>query len=288
MTHYTIKTYKTSEFPLDVPVNSYLIEELRVLIDTGTAPPDPDLYDYVYITHWHWDHVMGLSRMQGKRVCMPSRTIELFKTQAYSDRFLTVLRAGGVQLTPYEREFIKIMEKKYKGVVEAFHHNTILPLDECPHLKSGEIRVLECPGHSLDHVCYLIGSNIFVGDTLLPRTRSTIIHFREHRETIIRMFSTEWRTLYPGHGEPLTREDAGSIAVDYTVRRCTRPYRILQALSKRPMNLRELLREVYGLEPGLASFVALRTMIGYLNELESEGIISVNRTSSPWLVTLRK
>jgi len=282
-----VQTYRALEFPLDTPVNSYLIPSLGILIDAGINPPKSG-YEYVYMTHWHWDHVLGISRMRSKTLCMPRKTLEILENRSYADRFALILKAGGIKLSTMENIFIQEMDRRYKTVIESLSLNNVLPVDECPHVVEGTVRLLECPGHSVDHVCYIIGDSAFVGDTLLPGARSTIIDFQAHRTSIIALLAEEWRTLYPGHGDPVGRRDAGELSKRYVVERCRRVYSILSALANMggEAGLDDLLRKVYNVEPSLRSFVALRTLVGYLAELERAGFVHVDRTESPWRVRL--
>ncbi|MCE4628135.1 MAG: MBL fold metallo-hydrolase [Desulfurococcales archaeon] len=278
---------KGLELPLNEPVNSYVIHDLQIMVDAGIDPPD-DGYEYVYITHWHWDHVMGISKMRGKTICMGPTTYDVLSNKKFAERFYTVLRAGGARLSEGERAFISEMESRYKKALEGLKHNNVYVLDECPHVETGEVKVLECPGHSIDHVCYIIGDYIFTGDTILPSKRTTIIDFRAHRESVVRVLARDWHMMYPGHGDPLNRYAAEEVAEAYVVGRCSRAYRILRELahSGGELGLDQLLKAIYGVEPSLASFVAVRTLIGYIKELEDEGVVSVDRSVSPWKVRL--
>ena len=282
-----VTVIKALEMPLDEPVNSYVIRDLGIMVDAGIDPPD-DGYDYVYITHWHWDHVMGIYKLKGKTICMGPTTYDILQNRKFAERFNTVLRAGGIQLSDVERAFISEMESRYKKALEGLKHNHVYTLDECPHVETGEVTPLECPGHSIDHVCYFIGDYVFTGDTILPSKRTTIIDFRAHRESVISVLARDWRIMYPGHGDLLNRYAAEEVARAYVVNRCSRAYRVLGELARSggELGIDELLRSIYGVEPSLASFVALRTLIGYIKELEDEGIVSVDRSASPWKVKL--
>ena len=256
------------------------------MIDAGIRPPKSG-YEYIYITHWHWDHVLGLASLENKTVCMHRSTIDILEKKRYGDRILEILRAGGVELNDFNKNIIKLMEEKYDKLVEGLSKNYVIPLEECPHSRAGIIAYLECPGHSIDHVCYIINDFIFVGDTLLPSRRTTIINFKKHRESIVKILGYEWKTLYPGHGDPLTRKQTTKIAKKYLIDRCNRLYRVLHYLTLRQnATVADLVQEVYGRRSDLTSFILIRTLIGYLTELEEAGFIRINKSVSPWRVEL--
>ena len=278
--------FESIAFPLTEPVNSYFIPDLNLLIDAGIEYPRVEART-IYITHWHWDHVLGLvGAPEDIVVCMSRATLDVLKTRRYEERVRSVLEAGGVKLGELEKVFLEEMRRRYERVVDALGRLDVRILDEdCPLRE--HVGVLDCPGHSVDHVCYIIGGYAFVGDTILPGSRSTIIDFRSHRESIMRlMLRNDWRVLMPGHGPSLRREEIFNIINNYVNSRCSRVFRVLAEIARGANDIGTLLRRVYGLEPSLASFVAIRTIIGYLAELEAEGIVRVDKSVSPWRVWL--
>lgn len=276
--------HRSTAFPLDTPVNSYYIPKYSLVIDAGIEWPGVPA-SHVYVTHWHWDHVLGLSGAPGNTVvCISNSTIRIIETRSYEERVRAVLQAAGVRLSPLEERFLEVMRERYELIRDALQRLDTMSLEECPHIRSGELKFYECPGHSIDHVCFQAGDAVFVGDTLLPGTRTTVIDFLAHRKSVTRILSLPWSILYPGHGSPLERSEILETATDYLVRRCGRAYRIISAVHSGARDVASLLRIVYGVEPGLQSFVAIRTLIGYLSELEEEGVLRIHREYSPWRV----
>jgi ribonuclease/clavin/mitogillin len=282
-----VLSYKSILPPLDTPVNSYYLPELKIAIDAGIEPPEGN-YEYVYITHWHWDHTLGISHMDRKKICIGRETLKILENKEYEKRPLRVLIAGGIKIGDLERVFLETMREKYSLIREALGKHDIIELDECPHIKKGTIKYFQCPGHSVDHVCYSVGDSVFVGDTLLAKTRTTIIDFEKHKSSLIGILAEEWKTLYPGHGDPIDRDAAGSLVREYIVWRCKRVYRLLYEIARGTNRMDTLAEKVYGVKPNLAAFVVIRTMIGYLESLERNEIIEVDRSTSPWTVRLKE
>ena len=288
MVELTIVKKSRQEFPLDQPVNSYFIQEMDTVIDAGIEPAKRDA-EYYLITHWHWDHTMGLTSLRDRKICMPRTTLEIIENGLFEDRFRRILEAGGVRISELERTFILEMGKRYRRVRDSLPLNDVLTLDECPLVSKGVVRSIECKGHSVDHVCYIIGRHVFTGDTLIPGKRTTIIDFREHRRTLLRLLSEPgWRVLHPGHGDDMNREKAVLVAEHHSIGRCDRVYRILSKIPRGEwITLDSLMATVYGVRPSLRTFVALRTLTGYIKELEDLEIIEVDRMTSPWRLRLK-
>ena len=284
----TVLKISQQEFPLDQPVNSYFINEINIVIDTGIRPPRLDA-DYYLVTHWHWDHTMGLTHLKNRRICMPKTTLEILERGHFERRFKQILHAGGVRISEIEKLFIAEMNRRYNMIMEALQLNEVLTVDECPLISKGPVKVIDCPGHSIDHACYIIGNLVFTGDTLIPGRRTTIIDFKEHRRTLLRLLSIpNWRILHPGHGDSMDREKALRTVEEHTVDRCNRVYRILSRMPRGEwITLDIIMEQIYGVKPSLRAFVALRTLTGYIKELEETGIIVVDRGSSPWRVRIR-
>ncbi|MCE4624751.1 MAG: MBL fold metallo-hydrolase [Desulfurococcales archaeon] len=276
------------EFPLDQPVNSYYIGEIDTVIDAGIEPAKEDA-EYYLITHWHWDHSMGLTSLRDRKICMPRPTLEIIEHGLFEDRFRRILEAGGVRISELERAFISEMGRRYKRVRDSLLLNDVLTLEECPLISKGIVRSMQCPGHSVDHVCFIIGGHVFTGDTLIPGKRTTIVDFREHRRTLLRLLSEpSWRVLHPGHGDDMSREEALLVAEHHSIERCDRVYRILSKIPRGEwVALDNVMATVYGVRPSLRAFVALRTLTGYIKELEDLGIIEVDRTISPWRLRIK-
>ncbi len=286
-----VRQYENIEFPLTDPAAFYKVEleKYRVLIDAG-AREELSLDfkpDYVLVTHWHWDHIMGLRSLSGVPVCMGKKTYEILVKEAYVDRFKQVLIAGGLDVSDPNVEMITVVfNERYRRVRDSLLDRNKIYLDfECPLIQENLVQLIDCPGHSVDHVCYLIEDSIFTGDTVLEKTRPTIIDFLDHRKTMIKILSAEWKTLYPGHGKPIKRDRIYGIIEKLTIERCPRIYDIFAlVVRKGEVTLDELMRYVYGIGPSIEMFVPLRTLIGYLAELEKFGKVKVDRGSSPWKV----
>ena len=74
------------------------------------------------------------------------------------------------------------------------------------------IRVIHTPGHTSGSACFLLGRNLFSGDTLLPkgpgRTDLPGGNKLELKESLLKLHVLPSDCLvYPGHGKPFTLEE---------------------------------------------------------------------------------
>ncbi len=285
-----VKPYKTLEFPLSDPSILYMVKvkDKRILVDAGakSRPPIEEEPDYTLITHWHWDHIMGIVSLTRSPICMSSETFSILSEGRYTERFRNVLRAGGIRLDEPSVKMVEAMfSERYDKVAEALERARVYLDNECPLVREGIVDIVPCRGHSIDHVCYVLGDSIFTGDTVLEPGRPTIIDFEAHRDSILKILSVGWRTLYPGHGRPLDRDTVYRVARELVVSRCRRVYDIIKVVAERgEISLDDLMREIYGFAPSIQMFVPLRTLVGYLVELEKTKMIIVDRDASPWII----
>jgi glyoxylase-like metal-dependent hydrolase (beta-lactamase superfamily II) len=73
--------------------------------------------------------------------------------------------------------------------------------------------LLHTPGHSEDSVCVYVPEDgvLFSGDTLYRITDHLGAYPRAYLATLERLAALELRTLYPGHGQPVTQDASGFI-----------------------------------------------------------------------------
>lgn len=148
--------------PLSVcDTNSYIVASDKgncVLID---APADADYIleqiemfgltlKKIFLTHGHFDHVGAVAELVDKTGCeVYIHELDLPKLTDDNGLLLNFFRISGA--------------RKYDGAIP-FSEDDILTLDEL------EFDVLHTPGHTSGSVCFIIGTDMFSGDTLFARS----------------------------------------------------------------------------------------------------------------------
>lgn len=178
--------------------NNYLLidenSKEAVLIDCTQESEDIDnalkengaILKYILLTHGHFDHILGVNDFKKK---YPDCKILVHE----SDQILIDT------MKEFARNFIqeKLEIQKVDGYVK---DNEILKFGD------NEIKVIHTPGHTQGCVCYLIGDEIFSGDTLfyesVGRTDLPGGNFNQIKSSIQEKLFTldENIKVYPGHG----------------------------------------------------------------------------------------
>lgn len=189
-----IKTFR--EPPIDN--NNYLVidEESKeaVLIDCSANDPEIKnavseagvILKYILLTHGHFDHVAGIRPETSAKIVMNEKDLPILK-----------------QANQYLPMF---------GIPEITIPNIDIFIKEGDILKIGstEIKVLHTPGHTQGGVCYLIGDNLFSGDTVFREAVGRCDLEGGDFDQIVESIETKIFTLpedikiYPGHGQSTT------------------------------------------------------------------------------------
>jgi glyoxylase-like metal-dependent hydrolase (beta-lactamase superfamily II) len=150
---------------------------------------------------------------------------------------------------------------------------------EPAHPRDGEtiagLTAIATPGHSADHLCFVIEDACFTGDLILGEG-STIVGPREmggsladYMRSLERLRSLDLRVLYPGHG-PEVRDPRAKID-EYMEHRMMRERRLAAALDRGVLSRAALLAEVWDDVPEELRGAAAIAMQAHLEKLDDEG-----------------
>lgn len=191
-----IKTF--IEPPIDN--NNYLIIDEQTkeaaLIDCSAVDNDINTtlneygatLKYILLTHGHFDHIAGIRNNPDIKVFMHKNDLEwLKKVNQYLPMFgMPEITVPQVDVFVQDGDVIK--------------------------LGNLEIKVLHTPGHTQGGVCYLVGGNLFSGDTIFRESVGRCDleggDFNQIVESIEnKIFTLPPNTLiYPGHGKTTSVE----------------------------------------------------------------------------------
>lgn len=178
-----------------IETNCYLIEDeatgALAVVDPGDLSEalyrEIDAHggklDYLLLTHGHYDHILGVAELCERyhpTVCAAEKELGLIAEPSYN-----LSRNHGLTVKPF-----KIDRRLRDG-------DTFL-------LGESEVRFLLTPGHTMGSGCYIIGNNIFSGDTLfctsIGRTDFPTSSMSDMMRSVTRLKNLEGDyDVYPGH-----------------------------------------------------------------------------------------
>ena len=187
------------------------------------------------------------------------------------------------------------------GVVLVTHsHPDHLPLAErfaAPHhvsvrrhpeLRDGDIvragnlnlTALYTPGHSADHLCFLIPEDraIFTGDLILGRGSSMVTYpegdVAAYLRSLDKLAALQPRILFPGHWDPVTDAMGAMGKIDeYRRHRLEREAQVLAEVRRAPGSPADLTRRVYGELEERLMVAAEMTLRAHLRKLVDDGVV---------------
>lgn len=139
-------------------VSTFLLEAdgKRILFDTGMGAPGsrllaglsaagvtPDDIDYIYLTHFHGDHIGGM--MRGDTVVFPRA--EIYAARQEYDSWL--------QMPEEKKSQVVATMNAYQERLHLVAYGDTLP---------GGVVALNCAGHTPGHTAYRAGGFLIVGD----------------------------------------------------------------------------------------------------------------------------
>lgn len=190
---------KVKCFPLgELSANCYFVtadDDESLLIDTGAPSKEldriidefgADKLKYILLTHGHFDHIANTANV--KREYPNAKIVLGEKEKNFASR-------DNLNLSLF-----------FDGTIDHFKPDILVNEgDELPFGKYS-IKVLATPGHTIGGICYIIGDNIFTGDTLIAgttgRTDFPTGSIADMRKSIARLAAIEGDlNVYCGHGE---------------------------------------------------------------------------------------
>lgn len=218
--------------------NAYLVGD--VLIDpaahTDTLSDAAERAAHVTVTHTHPDHVGAIAEYAD------SRTV--WALSGHEDRF-----EDATGITPDE----------------TFSDGDML----------AGLEVLETPGHSPDHVAFSTERAVICGDLVMAENSVFVggegSDMAAYLGSLERVRDLDLETLYPGHGEPITRPRK---RVDWLINhRLERERRIKNAVEDGNQEVETIRHAAYETDLSGVEELATQTVEAHLEKLASDGEI---------------
>lgn len=154
-----------------------------------------------------------------------------------------------------------------------------------PELGDGDIvrtgnlnmTALHTPGHSADHLCFLLPDDhaVFTGDLILGQGSSMVTYpegdVAAYLHSLDRLAALGPRILFPGHWDPVM--DAMAKIDEYRRHRLEREAQVLAEVRHGPGTAAELTRRVYGELDDKLMAAAEMTLRAHLHKLVADGVV---------------
>lgn len=256
--------------------NTYLVGtgRKRFLLDTGSgldaympileeaiAAAGCKEIEGIVLTHAHPDHIGGVNQVRGHF----GRTIPVYKLPWPTDSGLS---GPGGDVSPIA---IDNPDTLADGPLE------LLSDGDRVETEGASLRAIFTPGHSPDHLCYVIeeeqnlfsGDNVLgIGTTVIPATSGDL---GDYMNSLERVLTEAPAHIYPAHGP---RIDKGVSKIqEYLDHRRMRERQVLDALDAGDREATAMVRRIYVGYPENLHSAAAQSVTSHLKKLERDGTV---------------
>lgn len=140
---------------------------------------------------------------------------------------------------------------------------------------SSELTAVHTPGHTQDHLCFVLGERLFTGDHIMSGSTVIIEDAAAYLNSLYRVRDLEVARLEPGHGPG--RDDAGAAIDEYIEHRLMRERQLAAAVASGAGTLGDLVAEVYAGIPAELEPAALVQVHVQLIKLADEGRVTLGQ-----------
>lgn len=150
--------------------------------------------------------------------------------------------------------------------------------------RAGPLLAVATPGHSPDHLAYVLDDVVFTGDSVLGEGSVFVAPdpgaLRGYLAALERLRALEPSLLCPGHGPVIT--DPVAHLAGYLAHRRRRDEALLEALERGLRGIDELLDAAWADAPAVLRPAAAITMAAHLDKLDEEGRLPAGVERPRW------
>lgn len=136
---------------------------------------------------------------------------------------------------------------------------------------TSSLAALHTPGHTPDHLCFLLDDVLFTGDHIMEGSTVIIEDAADYLESLYRVRDIGARRIEPGHGDAI--DDAGAAIAAYIDHRLERERQILAAITAGAVTVGDLVDAVYAGLPADLRPAAVHQVAVQLGKLSGDGAV---------------
>ncbi len=155
----------------------------------------------VLLTHGHFDHT--------------------YFAMDYAQKYGVKIYAS-VKIEEYLREPKKNYSTDFDGMelkIDDFSNFVLLHGDGEFSAQNVKVKYFQLGGHSKSDMCFLVGDDLYVGDTIIGRGIGRMDLYGGNKqdmlESLKKISALSYKTMHSGHGEDLTKEMADKVIATY-------------------------------------------------------------------------
>ena len=130
------------------------------------------------------------------------------------------------------------------------------------------IEAVHTPGHTADHLCFLLGDRLFTGDHIMGGSTVIMEDATAYLQSLYRVQDLDVRRIEPGHGSSM--DDAGAVIAGYIEHRLAREREILAVVGAGATTIADIVSAVYAFVPADLRSAATHQVIVQLNKLYAD------------------
>ncbi len=147
------------------------------------------------------------------------------------------------------------------------------------------LRVLHTPGHADDHLCFVVGTEMFTGDHIMGGSTVMIEDLTAYLTQLRRMRDLTLTRLFPGHGPVI--DDPRSVIDHYIEHRLDRERQIVDALGTGKGTIGDVVQLVYSDVDTELHPLAAYSVAAHVRKLVDDGVVDFTETEDLWKSIVR-
>ena len=133
------------------------------------------------------------------------------------------------------------------------------------------IEAVHTPGHTADHLCFLLGDRLFTGDHIMGGSTVIMEDATAYLQSLYRVRDLDVLRIEPGHGPSM--DDAGAVVDGYIEHRLAREREIVDAIRDGASTVADVVDAVYAFVPVDLRPAATHQAIVQLNKLYVDELV---------------
>ncbi|MDX1691513.1 MAG: MBL fold metallo-hydrolase [Acidimicrobiia bacterium] len=151
-----------------------------------------------------------------------------------------------------------------------------------------EVEAIHTPGHTPDHLCFLVDRVLFSGDHIMGGSTVVVEEMTDYLRSLDRLADLDLERIHPGHGPVIDQPE--QVIAEYKRHRLDRERQIVEAVAGGAPTVGDVVHLVYADVDPTLHFAAAQSTAAHLRKLEADGVVALPDGTAEWTssVSLRR